>query len=199
MTGFTIFPEPADVEIKRTANLALLSALDEERAGSEDGLALNLAYFDIRGWDVDHAEFVQKEELDLLRKLADAGWKTDAAEEVLEEHFSDYSELVGFDPGMAAAVYALSAAGATPISSCNGGTIGQSYHSETIPSILFAAGERFQPKLIMDAAKAADLGVIANREFAEIFADQVLKFNDFAAKLIVFLKDSAIRTEGAGR
>lgn len=192
MSAFATFPEPVDVEIRRTANLVLLSALDEERAGSEDGLALNLGYFDVRGWDIDHADFVQKEELELLVKLADAGWATDTAEAVLEEHFSDYSELMGFDPGMAAAVYALSAAGATPISSCNGGTIGQSQHSETVPSILFAAGDGFQPELIMDAAADADLGLIPNREFAEIYADQVIKFNDFSVRLISSLKASAV-------
>lgn len=42
MTGFITLPERAAIEIRRTANLALLSVLDEERAGSEDGLALNL-------------------------------------------------------------------------------------------------------------------------------------------------------------
>lgn len=192
MTAFATLPEPAEVEIRRTANLALLSPLDEERAGSEDGLALNLAYFDVRGWGWEDAELVQKEEFELLQKLAGAGWTTDAAEEILEEHFSDYSELGGFDPGMGAAVYALSAAGATPISSCNGGTIGQSHHSENVPSILFAAGDGFRPELIMEAAADAGLGVIPNREFAEIYADQVLKFNDFSVRLISLLKASAV-------
>lgn len=198
MTAFATLPEPADVEIRRTANLALLSALDEERAASEDGLALNLAYFDVRGWSVKDAELAQKEELELLEKLAGAGWTTDAAEEVLDEHFSDYSELGGFDPGMGAAVYALSAAGATPISSCNGGTIGQRHHSETVPSILFATGKGFRPELIMEAAAEAGLGVITNREFAEIFADQVLKFNDFSVRLIAALKALAISAKGVG-
>ena len=124
MMKMSVQPETVDVEIRRTANLSLLPLLDEERAGSEDGIALNLAYFDVRGWDVEDAELVQKEELELLARLADVGWRTDAAEEILEEHFSDYSELSGFDAGMGTAVYARSAAGATPISSCNGGTIG---------------------------------------------------------------------------
>ncbi|WP_312950464.1 hypothetical protein [Agrobacterium sp.] len=179
MSAFKTLPKTADVEIRRTADLSFLSPLDEDRAGSEDGIALNLAYFDVRDRDIEDAALAQEEELDLLKRLDDAGWTTDAAEEILEEQFSDFSELAGFDPGMGAAVYALSAAGATPISSCNGGTIGQSHHSETVASILFAAGENFQPELIIKAAQDAGLGIIPNREFAEIFADQVLKFITF--------------------
>jgi hypothetical protein len=188
VSAFKTLPKTADVEIRRTANLSFLSSLDEERAGSEDGIALNLAYFDVRDRDIEDAALAQEEELDLLKRLDDAGWTTDAAEEILEEQFSDFSELAGFDPGMGAAVYALSAAGATPISSCNGGTIGQSHHSETVPSILFAAGENFQPELIVKAAQDAGLGIIPNREFAEIFADQVLKFNHFSVELISALR-----------
>lgn len=188
MSAFKTLPKTADVEIRRTANLSFLSPLDEERAGSEDGIALNLAYFDVRNRDIEDAALAQEEELDLLKRLDAAGWTTDAAEEILEEQFSDFSELAGFDPGMGAAVYALSAAGATPISSCNGGTIGQSHHSETVPSILFAAGENFQPELIIKAAQDAGLGIIPNREFAEIFADQVLKFNSFSVELISALR-----------
>lgn len=51
------------------------------------------------------------------------------------------------------AVFALSAAGATPISSCNGGTIG-------------------------------GMGIIPNGEFADIFADDILKFHAFAERLL---------------
>lgn len=189
MMKMSVQPETVDVEIRRTVNLSLLPLLDEERAGSEDGIALNLAYFDVRGWEVEDVELVQKEELELLTKLADAGWRTDAAEEILEGHFSDYSELSGFDAGMGTAVYALSAAGAIPISSCNGGTIGQGFHAERVPSILFAAGENFEPALIMKAAEEADLGLIPNGEFVEIFADQVLKFHDFSRRLTAALRE----------
>jgi len=190
MITFATHPVAADVEIRRTANLALVSELDEKRAGSEDGIALNQSYFDVRGWDVDDVEGVQKEELALLQGLSDTGWITDAAEELLEEYFSDYSEIAGFDVGMGAAVYALSAAGATPISCCNGGTIGQGHHSETVPSILFAAGRDFRPELIMKSAEAADLGLVPNGEFAEIFADQILKFHDFSCRLTALLRES---------
>ncbi len=64
-----------------------------------------------------------EEERELLNRVAAAGWMTDQANEILDDHFSDWSELSGIDAGLGGAVLALSAAGATPISSYNGGTI----------------------------------------------------------------------------
>ena len=182
---FSSEPRRVDVEITRIADLTAVAQLDERRASSEDGIALNHAYIDVRGWSIGDAKLVQEEEFAMLQDLAGAGWITDEAEELIEEHlFSDYSELAPFDPGMAAAVYALSAAGAVPISCCNGGTIGQQHHSEDVPSILFAAGDCFDGVAIMKAAEAEDLGLVPNGEFAEIFADQVLKFHRFSKNLL---------------
>ncbi|YCI06216.1 hypothetical protein M1D34_29815 (plasmid) [Ensifer sp. D2-11] len=85
---------------------------------------------------------------------------------------------------MAGAVVALAAAGATPITSCDGGTIGFSYHSSDVPNILFAASDTIDVKAIQYAINAADLGSVANGPYAEIYADQVLKFHAFASHLI---------------
>lgn len=177
-------PTLAKVEIFRELNIAAIGYLDDEAAASEDGIALNLAYFDMRGWSVSDAELICKQERDYLRELAEVGWTTDKAEEIIDEYMSDVSELNGFDPGMAAAVVALSAAGATPISSCNGGTIGSSHHSSEVPHILFAASDTIDEKAIRHAIEVADLGSVANGSYGEIYADQVLKFHAFALSLV---------------
>ncbi len=131
-----------DVLIRRTVDLSTLAALDEGRAGSEDGIALNLSYADMRGWTLKDARLIFYQEHDLLSQLAEASWRTDAASAILDEQMSEGSELTWFDPGIAAAVFALSAAGATPISSCNGGTIGGDRHSSETPNILVAAAPK---------------------------------------------------------
>jgi hypothetical protein len=127
---------------------------------------------------------VIEEERELLDRVAAVGWTTDEANAILEEHFSDWSELSGFDAGLGGAVLALSAAGATPISSCNGGTIGNEHHSSDVPHILFAGSNTMDVAAIKFALEAVDLGAIPNEAFGEIYADQVLKFPRFARVLV---------------
>ncbi|MCO5966322.1 hypothetical protein [Sinorhizobium meliloti] len=177
-------PALAKVELVRELNIAAIGHLGDELAASEDGIALNLAYFDMRGWSVSDAELICEQEREYLGELAEAGWTTDKAEEIIDEYMSDVNELIGFDPGMAGAVVALSAAGATPISSCNGGTIGSSHHSSEVPHILFAASDSMDVIAIQNAIEATDLGSVANGFYGEIYADQVLKFHAFASSLI---------------
>jgi hypothetical protein len=177
-------PTLARVTIVRELNIAAIGHLDDEVASSEDGILLNLAYFDMRGWSISDAELVCEQERDYLGELAQAGWTTAKAEEIIEEYMSDANELNGFDPGMAGAVLALSAAGATPISSCNGGTIGASHHSSDVPHILFAGSDVMDVKAIQLAIEATDLGSVANGPYGEIYADQVLKFHAFASALV---------------
>ncbi|HEY4201622.1 MAG TPA: hypothetical protein VGM83_13800 [Devosiaceae bacterium] len=186
-----IVPALAEVEIVRTLNLCQVGHLDEELASSEDGIGLNLAYFDARGWDASDVDSVLQEENELLDSLAAAGWTTNEAAELLEEHFSDWTVLSSMDAGMGGAVLALSAAGATPISSCNGGTIGIEYHSSDVPHILFAGSDAMDAAAIQFALETADLGAIVNAPFGEIYADQVLKFSRFARVLVDRLLDGS--------
>lgn len=177
-------PPVVDVAIRRTVDLSKLSILDEARAGSEDGIALNLSYADMRGWSLEDARLMVHQEHDLLDQLAEVHWTTDEASAMIDDYMSDGSELSWFDPGVGGAVFALSAAGATPISSCNGGTIGGDRHSSDTPHILVAAGPKMHAAAIAKALDMADVGIIPNGEFAEIFADDILKFHAFAARLL---------------
>ena len=177
-------PPVVDVAIRRTVDLSRLAVLDEGRAESEDGIALNLSYADMRGWSLEDARLIIHQEQDLLDQLAKADWTTDEAAAIIDDYISDGSELSWFDPGVAGAVFALSAAGATPISSCNGGTIGGDRHSSDTPNILVAAGLKMKAAAIANALEKAGMGVIPNGEFAEIFADDILKFHVFAEHLL---------------
>ena len=182
--GYKSKPPLVDVVIRRTVDLSGLAALDERRAGSEDGIALNLSYADMRGWSLKDARLIVHQERDLLDQLAEADWTTDAASAIIDDQMSDGSELSWFDPGVAGAAFALSAGGATPISSCNGGTIGGDRHSSDTPNILVAAGPEMQAAAIANALERAGMGIVPNGEFAEIFADDILKFHAFAEQLL---------------
>ena len=70
-------PPVVDVAIRRTVDLSRLAVLDEGRAGSEDGIALNLSYADMRGWSLEDARLIIHQEQDLLDQLAKADWTTD--------------------------------------------------------------------------------------------------------------------------
>ena len=177
-------PAKAEVKIIRELDVSRIENLDEESASSEDGLMLNHVYFDTRGWEAADVEMLLEEERELLKDLEEAGWNTAEASEIIDFHFSDWSELTGFDVGVGGAVLALSAAGATPISSCNGGTIGIEHHSSSVPHILFAGSVMMESSAIHQAIEIADLGSVYNGEFGEIYADDVLKFPVFAKALI---------------
>ncbi|MGR9272896.1 hypothetical protein ACU8OQ_37090 (plasmid) [Rhizobium leguminosarum] len=181
-------PPIVDVAIRRTVDLSRLSVLDEERAGSEDGIALNLSYGDARGWSLDDARLMVDQERELLEELSEAQWTTEEASAIVDDYISGGSELLCYDPGVGGAVFALSAAGATPISSCNGGTIGSECHSSDTPNILMAAGPTMRVAAIEKALELANVGIIPNGEFAEIFADDILKFHTFAQRLMDELK-----------
>lgn len=177
-------PSKAAVKIVRELDVSTIEYLDEASASSEDGMMLNHLYFDTRGWGVADVETVLEEECELLESLGEVGWNTTQASEIIDVHFSDWSELAGFDVGVGGAVLALSAAGATPISSCNGGTIGIEHHSSSVPHILFAGSPTMNASAILKAIEAADLGSVHNGQFGEIYADDVLKFPAFARALI---------------
>ncbi|RVD70235.1 MAG: hypothetical protein E5V62_05620 [Mesorhizobium sp.] len=177
----------ASVRIRRDLDPAKLSPMEEEQATSEDGLMLNHSYFDMRGYSVADAKTAIAEEADLLAELEASDWDADTAEE-LAENMIETGEYAGwFDIGTSAAVFALSAAGATPISSCNGGRIGGTHHSDEVPNILFS----IEPSLldpILRSAEEIEAGLINNGVYAELFVDDLLKLHAFAEKLVARLE-----------
>lgn len=176
-----------DVEIVRDVTLDAIGPF--ENADAEDGIMLNHAYFDMRGYSLADAEAVVREEGDFLRDLEAAEDDEDEVEAMLDSLVADFSELGGFDVGTAGTIYALSAAGAAPITSCNGGLLGGS-HSSNVPHVLFSIDPlKFAP--ILKAAEIADVGLLNNDGHVEIFATTIPHLHLFAQSLVRVLAEQS--------
>lgn len=173
----------ADVEIRWDEDIRLLLEIDEDTASSEDGILLNHAYSDYRGQDIEDAYEAVNEEADLLSEIAAAGWDTDEAAEVIDAYVEAFGPTAGLDAGVAGLVYALSALGATPISSCNGGLVGISSHASDVPHVLFTAGPDVMDRVLM-AAKESQVGIVRNNGFAEAFTNHLPNLHALARKLV---------------
>lgn len=110
-----------------------LEAADED--GAFDG---NRAFMDLRGMDWNDVAETLEIERGVLARL-EAAIDLDAEEEAIsEELVAEYGveALWSLDPGVASATIALSALGATPVASCNGGVLG-GHHKEPYPLVAF--------------------------------------------------------------
>lgn len=154
-----------------------------ENADAEDGILLNHDYVDMRGHSMSDAREVVTEEAQILRDVAAIGDDEDRLETLIEELYEAASELSRFDIGTAGTIFALSAAGAAPISSCNGGLLSETSHASEVPHVLFSVeNERLGP--IRAAAEHVDVGLINNAGHVEVFADSIPKLNLFAGRLL---------------
>lgn len=171
----------ADVEIVRDLNLGAIGSL--ENADAEDGILLNHDYVDMRGCTVADAWDVVTEEAQFLADVDAADGDYDRIADLIDSLASDMSPLGEFDIGTAGAIYALSAAGAAPITSCNGGLLGEMSHSADVPHILFSSDPgTLEP--VVAAAELAEVGLINNAEHAELYAENIPKLNRFAEILL---------------
>lgn len=174
-----------DVEIVREIDPAAIGPF--ENADATDGILLNHAYVDMRDYSIPDAREVVAEEAELLREIEASEADEDRLEELMEELYEASSDLSGFDVGTAGAIFALSAAGAAPISSCNGGLLGETSHASQVPHVLFSiASEKLAP--ILAAAEATDVGLVNNSGHVEVFAERIPKLNAFAARLLLELE-----------
>jgi len=177
----------ADVEIRRTVDSALLVPLTDAQASTESGMMLNHHYVDVRGCSLADARLALAEEAEALEQLEAADWAGDVADQLMDDAYHESEFLFGFDIGTTGAIHALSAAGATPITSCNGGVIDGEKHSCDVPTILFSATADILPR-ILRAADVAEVGLINNDGHVELFADWLPKFHAFAEQLLVELE-----------
>ena len=139
--------------------LGVLSEEDADR-GEEDGLEGNQQYRDLRGITWDQVAAAIREESQLFDRLATAADLDEEAaliEEEREEAIFPEEDLWGLDVGVIGAALALSALGATPVSSCNAGGFG-GYHVAAFPHVAF-----FLPRAaaaeVLAIAEAADVGL----------------------------------------
>ncbi|MBN8945003.1 MAG: hypothetical protein J0H01_36210 [Rhizobiales bacterium] len=172
-----------DVVVRWDEGIRNLHPLEEELASSEDGILLNLAYCDYRGATREDAIEAIEEEADLLVELEAADWNTDAAEEAIEANIGAMGPTGALDPGVAGLVFAISALGGTPISSCNGGLVGISHHTSDVPHVLFTGPPELIDR-ILPAAKRHRVGLIHNEGYAEAFTNHLPNLHAFARELI---------------
>lgn len=137
MIGVRVYSAPLEREIDLKA-LAVLSE-EEADAGEDDGLQGNQQYRDLRGisWD-QVADGLEAEAALIQRFGASDDIEAEAAryDEEREEAFLPEDDLWGLDVGVIGATLALSALGATTVSSCNAGGFG-GFHVAQFPHVAF--------------------------------------------------------------
>jgi hypothetical protein len=148
--------------IARNLDVAALAILSDEEAdaGEDDGLQGNQLYRDMRGIDWDQVADALQREASLFRRFAacaDLDEEAALYEEEREEAMMPEEDLWGLDVGVVGATLALSALGATTVSSCNAGSFG-GRHVAQFPHVAFflprdAAAE------VLAIAEEADVGL----------------------------------------
>jgi hypothetical protein len=164
-----------------------LGWIDDSRAATRSGLPANQLYVDLRGFKRIDLDAVLEEERDGYQRLEAAGYDDRAVEE-LDRKQATQSVIRIVDFGVAAAVVALSALGAVPITSCRGNSLGSKRHEHPAPMITFYA-RRLHLPAIMEAVETADLYITNNEAKLEVYADDLRKMHRFAEALRPYIKD----------
>jgi hypothetical protein len=158
VAGARTYPQPI-IRCVNPSALALLSEEDADR-GEEDGLEGNHLYRDLRGLDWDQVDGALHQEAALFTRLSAAADLDEEAERIeaeREEGDDPEDDLYGLDVGVIAATFALSALGATPVSSCNAGGFG-GRHVAVFPHVAFYLPRTLATALLA-LAEEADVGV----------------------------------------
>jgi hypothetical protein len=147
---------------ERKLDLDQLAAISDEEAdnGEEYGLECNQHYRDLRGITWDQLDDALEREKALFQRFAaasDLDREAELYEDEREEAFLPEEDLWGLGVGVIGATLALSALGATTVSSCNAGGFG-GRHVAAIPYVAF-----FLPRAVaaevMAIAEEADVGL----------------------------------------
>ncbi len=176
----------AEFEIRRDLNvddLAELSPAEAFEAEEQGYLAGNKSYRDLRGFgweDVRRALELERAVVGRIEAANDPAVAESDFDELRLEALDPIEELCGLDVGVASAVLAVSALGAIPVSSCNGGCFG-SPHQAQHPYVAF-----YLPKdraaRVLDLAEPADVGLCVDQDgIAQIYGRTIHDLLRFAA------------------
>ena len=185
MTGPRTYP----VAMVRRLDVDALAVLSDEEAdsGEDNGLQGNQQYRDMRGISWDQVAEALAGETALFQRFAAAADVDEEAElyaEEREEAFLPEEDLWGLDIGVIGATLALSALGATTVSSCNAGGFG-GRHTAAFPHVAFYLPREAAPE-VMAIAAAADVGLdVVDGGIARLYGrtDQDLhRFGEFALR-----------------
>ncbi len=160
---------------------AVLEPEEAERGGEDGYLAGNKAYDDLRGMTWDDVFETLVCERAVVAVLTAAPDPDEAYETFEVDRLSEWGAdaLWGLDPGVAAATIALSAMGATPISSCNGGAFGGE-HLEAYPLVAFYVASA-SPDTLLACADAAQAGLALDAHgCAQLFGETCAPLLAFA-------------------
>jgi hypothetical protein len=158
MSGSRTYPTP----IVRALDVAALAVLADEDAdaGEEDGLQGNQQYRDMRGIGWDQVADALQREAALFQRFAacaDLDEEAERYEEERDDAFLPEEDLWGLDIGVIGATLALSALGATTVSSCNAGGFG-GHHVALLPYVVFFLPREAAAE-VMVIAEEADVGL----------------------------------------
>lgn len=161
--------------------LDALSEVDADTAGDDGYLRGNSRYEDHRGWsweDVRASLTVETEIIDRLATAEDSAVAEAAFEAQRDLDGEGAEALWGLDVGVASAVIALSALGATPFISCNAGSFGGT-HPASMPYVAFYLATA-SPDLLLALADEADVGLEIADGVLRLYARTVLDLLQFA-------------------
>jgi hypothetical protein len=175
-------PRSYSVEIRRElklADLADVSREELEQAEDEGWLAGNRSYRDMRGFSWDEIRTALDTEIDVIDRIKaakDPEVELAAFEELQAE---DEPALWGLDVGVASATIAVSAFGATPVSSCNAGAFG-GQHQARYPHVAFFLPKELAAQ-VMRCAEESNVGLLCDENgIAQIYARGEMDLVHFA-------------------
>lgn len=172
-----------EVDLERRVDTSLLGWPSRGEAADESTLGGNAQYFDLRGIRWSQVEEMLAREKIYLRRLLAGEVDEDALEEELCEAADQSGEapLEGLDPGVASAVFALSATGAVPAYSCNGGAFGN-HHNSHHPVIAAYVQAKSVPLLLVCASRAK-VGIENSGGMVIVYADRISTMYAFAREI----------------
>lgn len=178
-------PRSFPVEIRRElklANLADASEEELEEAEDEGWLAGNRSYRDMRGFSWDEVRAAIDTEIELINRIKaaeDPEAEFAAFEELQATSLEDEPAFWGLDVGVAAATIAVSAYGATPVSSCNAGAFG-GQHQARYPHVAFFLPRELASQMLR-CAEESNVGLVCDENgIAQIYGQGEMDLIRFA-------------------
>jgi len=178
-------PRSFPIEIRRELKIADLAdaSMEELEQAEEDGwLAGNRSYRDLRGFPWEEVRAALDAEIAVINRLKaaeDLEAEVSAFEDLQATSFEDEPALWGLDVGVAAATIAISAYGATPVSSCNAGAFG-GQHQARYPYVAFFLSKELAPEIML-CAEASDVGLLCDENgIAQIYGQGEMDLVRFA-------------------
>lgn len=172
-----------DVKVLVSVDESLMYWPDPEEVCDEKEPGENPEYWDLRELSLIEAKRLSDNESEFIERIESAEDPDEEYTLILDELYENPDDLMSLDIGVASTVGAISAMGCIPISSCNGGTFGDS-HDEDCPLVGFYA-RTSDIDTLMKIARRTNVGIENGHSgFLVVFADDLRNLRSFADSLI---------------